>query len=55
MGDGLRCPFKSGSRSEECDKEKCVMWHEGGCAFVHIARNLGIINETLRQKGSTTY
>ncbi len=55
MNGGLKCPFKGSGRIEDCDKEKCVLWHEGGCVFVHIARDLEIISETLRQRGSTTY
>ena len=39
----LKCPFKSGEENKECDREKCQLWHEGGCAFVHIARNLEVI------------
>ncbi len=55
MSNNLKCPFKGGGRTEECDREKCVLWHEGGCVFVHIARDLGIIGEMLREKGTMTY
>ncbi|MGB3341464.1 MAG: hypothetical protein WBB37_08285 [bacterium] len=48
MNDGLKCPFKSDNEPKECDREKCVLWHEGGCAFVHLIRELAILNETLR-------
>ena len=52
MGDGLKCPFKGAGRPEQCDKEKCVLWHEGGCAFVHIAVALGDVGESLRGRAS---
>ena len=55
MNDNLKCPFKSGDRGEECDKEKCVLWHEGGCVFVHIARDLGILTETIRGRQSIKF
>ncbi len=48
MNDRLKCPFKSDNEPKECDREKCVIWHEGGCAFVHLIRELSILNETLR-------
>ncbi len=49
MSDGQKCPFKSKERSEDCDKDKCVLWYEGGCAFVIIARHLEIISESARK------
>ena len=48
MNDSLKCPFKSDNEPKQCDREKCVLWHEGGCAFVHLIRELTILNETLR-------
>lgn len=39
----LKCPFKSAEEDKECDREKCQLWHEGGCAFVHIAASLEVI------------
>ena len=48
MDNKLKCPFKGGDEPKECDREKCVLWHEGGCAFIHLVRELGILNETMR-------
>jgi hypothetical protein len=48
MNENLKCPFKGADKNSDCDREKCVLWHEGGCAFVHLIRELGILNETLR-------
>ena len=51
MNNILKCPFKSADNADEkkeCDREKCVLWHEGGCAFIHLVRELGILNETMR-------
>jgi hypothetical protein len=44
----LNCPFKGSQETNECDRKKCVLWHEGGCSFVHLIRELSILNETLR-------
>lgn len=48
MNSTFKCPFKDKERGEMCDKDKCALWYEGGCAFVHIARELGILNEAAR-------
>lgn len=51
MDNTLKCPFKNADNADEkkeCDREKCVLWHEGGCAFIHLVRELGILNETMR-------
>ena len=48
MNNSLKCPFKSKDRGEECDRDKCVLWHEGGCVFVHIARDMNVIADSAR-------
>jgi hypothetical protein len=48
MSENLKCPFKNKDQGDECDRDKCVLWHEGGCAFVHIVRELSVLNESLR-------
>lgn len=43
MTTKLKCPFKSNEENKECDRERCQLWHEGGCAFVQIARSLEVL------------
>jgi hypothetical protein len=50
MDNKLKCPFKSKDRSEECDRDKCVLWHEGGCAFVVIAVALRDLHQSFKEQ-----
>jgi hypothetical protein len=52
VSTNLTCPFKGENRDAECDREKCVLWHEGGCAFVHIAVYLERLVEATRSQAS---
>jgi hypothetical protein len=55
VNNNLKCPFKHKDRGEDCDKEKCVLWHEGGCVFVQIARGLGMLSEVIRSKQTVKF
>lgn len=55
MEDRKGCPFKfsgAGVRLDLCDKEMCMLYHDGQCAFMIIALNSTNIKAPKQKTGN---